>query len=77
MKSEIRCSQSAPSVIGSRIPLSSRIGIITTLMTGAITSSLLVAIASALEAAAHAPPTSKVITIPSTTPPIEPRIPIA
>ena len=57
----MRCSQSAPSVIGSRIPLSSRTGIITMLMTGAITSSLLVVSASALDAAAQPPPTSSVI----------------
>ena len=43
-----------PSVIGSRIPDSSSTGIITMLMTGAMTSSLLVVSASALEAAAQA-----------------------
>ena len=60
MKSLTRCSHSGPSVIGSRIPESSRTGIITMLMTGAITSSLLVVSASALDAAAQAPPTSRV-----------------
>ena len=64
MKSLAASSQAGPSVIGSRIPLSSSTGIITMLMTGAITSSLLVVSASALEAAAQAPPISSVISTP-------------
>ena len=63
-------------VIGSRIPESSSTGIITMLMTGAITSSLLVDSASALEAAAQAPPTSRVRRIPSSDPAGGARIPI-
>ena len=45
------------------------------LMTGAITSSLLVVSASALEAAAQAPPISRVSAMPITTPPNEARMP--
>ena len=76
MKSLTRCSHSGPRVIGSRIPESSSTGIITMLMTGAITSSLLVVSASALDAAAQAPPTSRVSTTPITTPSIGARMPI-
>ena len=76
MNAETFCSHSGPRVIGSRIPLSSRIGIITTFTTGAMTFSSLVAMASALEAAAQAPPTSRVITTPSTTPSRGARMPI-
>ena len=68
MKSLVRCSQSGPSVIGSRIPESRSTGIITTLMTGAMTSSLLVVSARALDAAAQAPPTSRVSRTPSDDP---------
>ena len=63
--------------MGSRIPESSRTGIITMLMTGAITSSLLVVSASAFDAAAQAPPTSSVSSTPMITPPTGARIPIA
>lgn len=77
MKSEIRFSHAGPSVIGSRMPDSSRIGISSMLRTGAITSSLLVVSARAFDAAAHAPPTSRVMTMPMITPTTEPRIPIA
>src|SRR3954468_12334384 len=62
------CSQGGPMVIGSRMPLSSSTGIITMLMIGAITSSLLVVSASALEAAAQAPPMMSVMRMPSTMP---------
>jgi len=49
----------------------------TTLMTGAITSSDLVAMPSALDAAAQAPPMTSVMTTPRTMPAAEPRMPIA
>lgn len=77
MKSLAFSSQSGPIVIGSRIPESSSTGIITMLMTGAITSSLLVVSASAFDAAAQAPPISMVSSTPRTIPPIEASIPIA
>ena len=59
------------------MPLSSSTGIITMLMTGAITSSDLVAMPRALEAAAHAPPITRVMRTPRTMPPAEPRMPIS
>ena len=50
------------------MPESSSTGIITMLMTGAMTSSLLVVRARALDEAAHAPPRSRVSAMPSTAP---------
>ncbi len=77
MKVLARSSQSGPIVIGSRMPDSSSTGIITTLITGAITSSDLVVRANALEAAAQAPPISTVSRTPSTIPPTGASMPSA
>ena len=77
MKSLARCSHIGPSVIGSRIPDSNSTGIITMLMTGAMTSSLLAVRASAFDAAAHAAPISSVIAMPTIAPLTDPRIPMA
>jgi len=55
MKSLTHSSQPGLIVIGSRLPDKSSTGIITILITGAITSSILVVSASALDAAGHAP----------------------
>ena len=76
MKALVCSSHPGPSVIGSRMPLSSSTGIITMLITGAITSSDLVVNASALEAAAQAPPTSRVRKMPYAIPATPPRMPI-
>jgi hypothetical protein len=77
MKSLADSSHPGPIVIGSRIPDSRSTGIITMLITGAITSSLLVVSASAFDAAAHAPPISRVSRVPRTIPPSGASMPIA
>src|SRR5690349_18314047 len=69
MKSLAFSSQPGPMVIGRRMPESSSTGIITMLMTGAITSSLLTVSANASDDAAQAPPISRVRAMPSTMPP--------
>ena len=71
------CSQPGARLIGSRIPDSSRTGIMTTLMTGAITSSLFVVSASAFEAAAQAAPISSVSSTPSSSTPSDASMPSA
>ena len=75
MKSLARSSQLGPIVIGRRMPESSSTGIITMLMTGAMTSSLLTVSANAFDDAAHAPPISSVSTTPSTMPPMDASMP--